>query len=70
MNARKLNIARMEAFELIERIDECLQTANEEHKARGERWSLWYYASPRDTAAVRRQSMELTRALADLRRPS
>ena len=69
MNERKLNIARAEAYELIERIGICLDSAHEEHKARGGRWSLWYYTSPRDRGAVRRQSMELTRALAELRRP-
>lgn len=30
----------------------------------------WAYASPKTTGAVRRASMELTRALAEMRRPS
>lgn len=69
MNERKLNVAKREAYELIARIDVCLGSAHKERKTCGERWPLWDYARPREAAAVRRQSMDLTRVLSDLRRP-
>ena len=57
MTEEKLEIAEFEAKRFLERI-KTLRKANAEHQ----------WANPKEYGAVRRASMDLTRALADLRR--
>lgn len=69
MNRETMIAAKKEARELIKRIDSCMEEANQSGRS-GLRGNINYHASPKSTGAVRRQSMELTRALAELRRHS
>lgn len=82
MNEKKLNTAKMEAYKLIGRIDACLRDAGEQKALQAAAIkdgritylkepypSLSHHIRNQHTANVRRQSMELTRTLAELRRP-
>jgi len=59
MNHTKLNIAQSAASEFLARVKE----------VRGDEDSMQFNGGTKKTAALRRSSMELTRALAQLRRP-
>lgn len=54
MNRTKLTEARKQAEEFIKRVDKLSELSE--------------YYSPKESASVRRQSMELTRSLAELRK--
>ena len=60
MNAEKVKEALREARKFINRADVYLAAVKKE--------SDW--PSPRESGALKRQSLELTRALADMRRPN
>ena len=60
MNKAKIELCEKLCREFLERAKVTKETANGN--------SAWFWGS-KDTAALRRTSMELTRALADLRRP-
>lgn len=60
MNQAKLNKAVAEAREFIKRAD----ALTKDHQGSG------YFFPSKLSGAVRRQSMELTRALSELRKPS
>lgn len=57
------------AKEFIQRADDLIGELEQAEAAKGKSWPHNYSVSNRDTASVRRQSMELTRQLAILRRP-
>lgn len=59
MNKDKIAAVVIEAEKLLSRFNDLPQTDNE--------YDLWRY--PRQTGAIRRASMELTRALAEMRKP-
>ena len=59
MDFQKINEARKEAAEFIKRADAVIQIGMTQN----------IYDHPVETGALRRQSMELTRALAKMRRP-
>lgn len=66
IDIRKLDATITEAKKFIERAEvlrECLNTQKTEGDTR-----MWYSGFPKESGAMRRQSMELTRSLADLRR--
>ena len=57
------------AKEFIQRADDLIGEIEQAEAAKGKSWPYNYSVSNRDTASVRRQSMELTHQLAILRRP-
>ena len=57
------------AKEFIQRADDLIGELEQAEDAKGKSWPYNYSVSNRDTASVRRQSMELTRQLAILRKP-
>ena len=61
MNNETLNTAGIEAQRFLRAI-ESLKTAEQGNKAS-------YYTNPKESGAVRRASMDLTRALAQMRKP-
>lgn len=61
MNNETLNTAGIEAQRFLRAI-ESLKTAEQGNKAN-------YYTNPKESGAVRRASMDLTRALAQMRKP-
>jgi hypothetical protein len=65
MRAQMLRDAMAEAKDFIRRGDICLKSVA--HIDQG--GELLHYCSPKLTGALRRQSLELTRALAELRKP-
>ena len=77
MNRQKIETVRKLAREVYTLCDVALDAINLEARATAESMERDYFARPSDrssgsmaTAALRRRSMDLTRALADLRRPS
>lgn len=69
MNIDTVNTAIQEAERFLERAKRTLDAHKAEEKSRGLVPSRSYLrAGPRETGALRRASMDLTRALADLRR--
>lgn len=71
MNIAKINFAIEEAERFIKRALE-LKAALVKENVQCNTSSGYYYGScfPKETGFVRRSSMDLTRALADLRKPS
>lgn len=65
MNRDKIAAAVAEARRFIERVEALPEQAT--YEAFGHTYSCHY---PKEQGAIRRASMDLTRALADLRRPS
>jgi hypothetical protein len=65
MQIDKIVVVKKLAKELIELINE-LTIAEKELN---ERWKGSCYSSPKHRAAVKRRSMDLTRALAEMRKP-
>lgn len=63
MNQTKLNKAVAEAREFIKRAD----ALTKDHQGSG---YFFYFFPSKLSGAVRRQSMELTRALSELRKPN
>lgn len=61
---KTINIAK----EFIQRADDLIGEIEQAEAAKGKSWPYNYSVSNRDTASVRRQSMELTRQLAILRK--
>lgn len=61
MNNETLNTAAIEAQRFLRAINS-LKSAEEGNKAS-------YYTNPKETGALRRASMDLTRALAQMRKP-
>lgn len=61
---KTINIAK----EFIQRADDLIGELEQAEAAKGKSWPHNYSVSNRDTASVRRQSMELTRQLAALRK--
>jgi hypothetical protein len=61
MNSDKLNEACCEAQRFLRRVAELIE-------AEGER-SNYHYSCPKQSGAARRASLDLTRALAELRKP-
>ena len=57
------------AKDFIQRADDLIGEIEQAEVAKGKSWPHNYSVSNRDTASVRRQSMELTRQLAILRKP-
>ena len=64
MNLVRIRIAKREAEEFIRRAKDVLNETDPKEPAN----SVWLWGTPA-TGALRRQSMELTRALAKMRRP-
>lgn len=64
MNKRVVDAAEAECRRLLEKIDQLKRCAGESHDGR----CYGAHFGDQFTAAVRRASMDLTRALADLRR--
>ena len=62
MNLVKINVAIEEAKKFIERAEVV------QEKAKNTKDDYWLWPS-KENAALKRQSMELTRALAELRKP-
>lgn len=62
---KTINIAR----EFIQRADDLIGEIEQADKTRAMSWPNRKFVSGMDSAAVRRQSMELTRQLAVLRKP-
>lgn len=72
MNRIAVEQARREAQRFIERCNTLLATDVDTYDAATERRlpARWkYYGAPKEQGAVRRASMDLTRALAEMRRP-
>lgn len=84
MNEKTLNAAEDAAKEFLSRVatlkaaaqdrkaeaDEFYSRLPKDHPLHGESYPIRHYLQPsKESAAVRRQSFELTRALADMRRP-
>lgn len=65
MSPETIKSAKKMAAEFIKAIDEMVA----EEKTRKSTHGDWTYASPKHRGAVRRKSMDLTRALAEMRRP-
>jgi|GEM_PF-2289205 hypothetical protein len=63
MNLTTIRKAKREAEEFVRRAKVVLDVTDPSEPAR----SAWMFGTP-DTAALRRQSMELTRALAEMRK--
>jgi len=64
-NAQKLATAVAEAERFIERAK-----AIQAYRSHSHGTDAYYDAGPKETGAARRASLDLTRALADLRKPS
>jgi hypothetical protein len=64
-NAKHLAAAIYEAKRFIAAAEKVQEAKVHQYGTEARHW----YASPKDTGACRRASMDLTRALADLRRP-
>ncbi len=60
MDKEKLNEAVFEAKRFLKRVDELKRKSNKEDKH--------YFWQPKETGAIRRASMDLTRSLASLRK--
>jgi hypothetical protein len=71
MNKDTLNAAIREAERFLKAANAC-QNAGEDHEtlAHVRPYHAWTTYPPRESGACKRASMDLTRALADLRRPS
>lgn len=73
MTRNDIRRAMLAAKEFISRCDIVLKAHERECSSRGVKmepdsdFDITYYVSPRETGSLRRQSMELTRALADMR---
>jgi hypothetical protein len=67
MKAYAIDDAYELARRFMERIDNMRQAERENH--REYEGKVYYYPSPKHRGAVRRISMELTRALAEMRKP-
>ena len=76
MNRRTVKDARAEAQRFIARCDALLATQVEQYDHETNRRSktpwdgIYAFSAPKQTAAARRASMDLTRALAEMRKPS
>lgn len=66
MNEAKVRAAKAEALRFIERCDALIDACAKDN-ARDPRWATWGH--PKEQGAVRRASMDLTRSLAEMRRP-
>jgi hypothetical protein len=72
MDTKKLNLAIEEAKRFLDRAKELGDLISEEDKkwkeakAKGEHY--WTGSNPKESGAVRRASMDLSRALSDLRK--
>lgn len=65
MNAKTLEAAVYQARRFIERA-EALKKAAKDHSMSAD---FGFYAHPKESGAVRRASLDLTRALAEMRKP-
>lgn len=65
MNMQKIEAARAEAQRFIDRVD-ALRREHINYMS-GDR--KYYFSAPKESGAVRRASMDLTRALSDMRKP-
>lgn len=67
MNKETLNAAIREAERFVKLAKVCRANAETGHGLDG---YSWQHYQPKDSGATKRASMDLTRALADLRRPA
>lgn len=61
MNLTTLKLAKAEALRFVKKVNALEQDANVNH--------IGYFFGSKHTGAVKRASMDLTRSLADLRKP-
>lgn len=65
MNIENIKKAKQEALRFVERADALLQ----ERKKYDEGEKKYCFNAPKESGAVRRASLDLTRALAEMRKP-
>jgi hypothetical protein len=65
MKVEEIKAAKAEAERFIERASECI----EEQAKRSMSNNSWAYSCPKESGALRRASLDLTRQLAKMRKP-
>lgn len=69
MNRDQIDAAEQEAHRFLERVTAARDALEFKHFNKGIQGGYWTNNDTSATAALKRASMDLTRALADLRRP-